>query len=149
MLLDEEMDHGPILVRKQLAIAKEHWPMWGRELDEALAHLGGALLADCIPKWIAGEIEAKEQDHTQATYTKKLTKEMGELDPAADPYQNFLKIRAFDGWPGTYFFTERNGKRIRIKIIDAELAPDGSLHILKVIPEGKKEMSYADFLKKF
>jgi methionyl-tRNA formyltransferase len=72
---------------------------------------------------------------------------MGEINLTADPYQNLLKIRAFDGWPGTFFFTERNGRRIRVKIVDAELGIDGSLEILRVIPEGKNEMAYADFTR--
>jgi methionyl-tRNA formyltransferase len=70
---------------------------------------------------------------------------MGELDLSDDPHQNLLKIRAFDGWPGTYFFTEKNGKRTRVKVTDAEFDHDGSLHILKVIPEGKKEIPYDQF----
>ena len=73
---------------------------------------------------------------------------MGELVLNDDGYKNLLKIRAFDGWPGTYFFSEQDGKRIRVKVTDAELAPDGSLNILKVIPEGKGEMEYTLFLKR-
>jgi methionyl-tRNA formyltransferase len=145
MLLDEEMDHGPLLAQKKMEIAEEYWPIRGEELDKGLARLGGAVLADVIPKWINGEVEPKEQDHDEATYTKKLTKEMGELDLSDDPHQNLLKIRAFDGWPGTYFFTEKNGKRTRVKVTDAEFDHDGSLHILKVIPEGKKEIPYDQF----
>jgi methionyl-tRNA formyltransferase len=71
---------------------------------------------------------------------------MGEINFADDPYQNLLKIRAFDGWPGTYFFTEKQGREIRVKIVDAELSADRSLTITRVVPEGKKEMSYSDFL---
>jgi methionyl-tRNA formyltransferase len=71
---------------------------------------------------------------------------MGELNLAADPYQNFLKIQALAGWPGTYFFTERAGAKIRVKITDASFN-DGVLTIEKVIPEGKKEMAYEDFLR--
>ncbi len=69
---------------------------------------------------------------------------MGELDLTADPYQNLLKIRAFDGWPGTFYFTEKNGEKIRVKIVDATIE-NGALVITKIIPEGKKEMDYKDF----
>ena len=68
------------------------------------------------------------------------------IDLSADPYQNFLKIRAFDGWPGAYFFADKNGKQIRVKITEAEFKGE-KLLIQKVIPEGKREMSYSDFLK--
>jgi hypothetical protein len=45
-----------------------------------------------------------------------------------------------------YFFTERNGKKIRIKIAGATFT-DGVFMVTRVVPEGKKEMSYADFAR--
>lgn len=147
MLMDAEMDHGPILAQKYIEIPKEAWPIAGRVLDSILAEEGGILLADTIPKLLTGKVVPHDQNHTEATYCKKLTKEMGEISLSGDPHENMLKIRAFDGWPGTFFFTERNGVRTRIKIVDANRAPDGSLSIITVIPEGKKEMSYQDFLR--
>ena len=80
MLLDSEMDHGPILDQMHMPIADENWPVPGPELDEALAHMGGALLADALPAWTAGEIIVQEQDHSQATYCGKLTKADSQLD---------------------------------------------------------------------
>ena len=145
MLLDEELDHGPILAQEIVSIEKKAWPLRGQVLDTLLAEKGGELLAETIPEWVAGGITPIPQNHSEATFCTKITKEMGEINLTADAYQNLLKIRAFDGWPGTYFFTERNGKRIRVKIVDAELNPDTSLNITRVIPEGKNEMSYADF----
>jgi methionyl-tRNA formyltransferase len=145
MLMDELLDHGPILAQENVVIEKGAWPLRGHALDELLARKGGVLLVETIPQWLAGEITLVEQDHARATFCTKISKEMGELDLSSDPYQNLLKIRAFDGWPGTYFFAEKNGKRVRVKIVDAELAPDGSLRILRVIPEGRKEMMYDDF----
>ncbi len=147
MLLDEELDHGPILAQEVVPIEKESWPLRGQALDTLLASRGGKLLAQVIPKWINGDITPIPQDHSQATFCTKITKEMGEIDLTADPYHNLLKIRAFDGWPGTFFFTERNGARIRVKILDAELVSDGSLKITRIVPEGKNEMAYEDFIR--
>ena len=146
MELTHGMDEGPLLAQKELSIAREKWPLRGAELDELLFREGGALLASLLPDWVKGTITPVPQTG-EPTYCAKITKEMGELNLADDPYQNLLKIRAFDGWPGTYFFIEKNGVRVRVKIVDAELAPDGSLKILRVIPEGKKEMAYEDFLR--
>ncbi len=143
MLIDEKMDHGPILSQEKVEILE--WPPHGKELDEILARLGGNLLADTLPKWIEGKITPQEQDHNKATFTKKITKEDGLIDLDADPYQNLLKIRAYEGWPGTYFFTQIGEKTTRIKIIDAELK-EGKLNIIRVIPEGKKEIDYKDFV---
>jgi methionyl-tRNA formyltransferase len=144
MLLDEELDHGAILAQGE-AISLD-LPPRGSELTHKLAHEGGELLAEIIPKWIAGELTATPQDHTQATFTKKIEKEDGLIDLADDAMVNYKKIRAYDQWPGTYFFTERNGKQIRVRITDATIVDD-RLHITSVIPEGKKEMRYEDFLR--
>lgn len=149
MLLDEEMDHGPILTSKQHAVAGiqgVEWPLRENDLEEVLAHEGGKLLAEIIPGWIEGTIEARPQDHSKATYTKKIEKEDGLIDLTDDPYQNFLKIRAYDPWPGTYFFFEKKSKKIRVLIKDARFK-NGELVIMRVLPEGKKEMDYDDFLR--
>jgi methionyl-tRNA formyltransferase len=144
MLLDDEMDHGPIIAQKKVEVSD--WPPHAKGLEEILARTGGQLLAHIIPLWIAGDIDAHPQNHDVATYTEKLNKSDGEIDLADDPYQNLLKIRAFEGWPGTYTFFERHGKRIRVGIIDAHLENE-KLVIDRVKPEGKKEMSYEDFLR--
>lgn len=142
MLVDEEMDHGPIVAQKVISIAD--WPLRGLELDTRLAREGGKLLADIIGPWARGEIDAREQNHDLATYTHQFKKEDGLLDLRADPYQNLLKIRAFQGWPGTYTFFVRDEKRIRVQIIDAHIVND-KLIIDTVKPEGKTEMNFKDF----
>lgn len=146
MILTSGIDEGPILAQEAVLIPKEEWPLKGLLLDELLARRGGALLAKTIPDWVAGRITPSEQPHEEATYSKKITKEMGLISLSDDPYTNLRKIRAFDGWPGTYFFHEKNGVSIRIKIVDAHIEND-TLYIDRIIPEGKKEMSYEDFLK--
>ncbi len=143
MLLDEEMDHGPIVAQKPVAT---EWPPHASALEQMLMREGGKLLAQILPQWIAGEIEAQEQNHDVATYCEKIEKENGLLDLNADAYKNLLKIRAYEGWPGTYTFFERSGKKIRVQILDANVA-SGKLLITKVKPEGKKEMAYEEFLR--
>ncbi len=143
MQLDEEMDHGPVIAQRERII--NNWPPRGSELTKDLAHFGGKLLTEIIPEWLNG-LKAFPQDHTRATFTKKISKDDGLIDINADPVLNFKKIRAYDEWPGTYFFVTRNGKNIRVKITDAHLELD-KLIIDKVVPEGKKEMSYQDFLR--
>lgn len=146
MVLTQGIDEGPLLAQEAAAITPEMWPVRGAALDYLLAQHGGSLLARTIPKWVEGSVNAQAQKHSEATYCEKITKEMGELDLTADPYKNYLKICAFDEWPGTYFFTEQNGKRVRVKIAGASFA-HGTLTITRVIPEGKKEMDYTAFLK--
>lgn len=144
MLIDAEMDHGPVIAQKHVAVPE--WPPAAGELETLLSREGGALLAQVLPAWIAGEIEAHPQNHDLATYTKKLQKQDGELDLGADPYQNLLRIRGLEGWPGTFAFFERGGKRIRVQILDAFIQ-NGALRIERVKPEGKGEMGYEEFVR--
>lgn len=143
ILLDEEMDHGSILAQREYTTPA--WPPKGSELTRALAHAGGKLLAETIPLWFGG-LTAYSQDHARATFTKKITKEDGHIDLSDDPQRNYKKIRAYDEWPGAYFFVERGGRNIRVRINDAR-TENGVLKILRVTPEGKKTMPYEDFLR--
>lgn len=144
ILLDEETDHGPVLMQDTPTLPR--WPISRSELEDALWKRGGELIAECIPKYIAGELTPQAQNHEQATFTKKLEKEDGLIELNGDGYKNYLKFLAYERWPGVYFFTERNGKKIRIKIADASFT-DGVFTVTRVVPEGKKEMSYADFAR--
>jgi len=144
MLLDEKMDHGPLIGQRKVDVAD--WPPHGATLDALLAREGGELLAEVLPQWLAGEIAVVEQDHSQATYCKIFLKEEGELDLNADAYQNLLKIRAFEGWPGTFALFERGDQRLRVVILDAHI--EGKKLVIDTVkPEGKGAMPYADFLR--
>lgn len=146
MLLDAEMDHGPILSQTDnLPALQNHWPVGARELRVELARAGGALLAETISRYLAGVILPKEQDHNSATYCKKISKEDALIDLAGDAQENYRKILAYETWPRAYFITERNGKPIRVIIAEARYE-NNALVIERVIPEGKKEMPYAAFL---
>jgi methionyl-tRNA formyltransferase len=146
ILMDEKMDHGPIL--SQEILEPESWPPKASLLEEKLAKIGGELLASVIPEWIEGNIESQEQDHKQATFTKKITKDDALIKLEDDPYENLLKIRAYDKWPRAYFFVSKGNtsasRRIRITITEAHLE-NKELVIDRVIPEGKKEMNWSDF----
>lgn len=142
MLLDEGMDSGDILVQQKVDIPD--WPIKKNELYNLLSQKGAELLIDTLPKYLKGEIIPTKQTDSEATFSKMVKKEDGCLNLEDDDYKNFLKYLAFEGWPGTFFFLEKNGKTIRVKITNAEFA-DGKFKIKKVIPEGKKEISFEDF----
>ncbi len=144
MLLDEEMDHGPIIAQRE-RIMTERYPK-GSVLTDDLGHFGGALLAEVLPAWVAGNMTATPQDHDRATFTKKITKEDGLIDLAGDPVSNLKKVRAYDEWPSVYTFIERASKKVRVKILDAKIE-DGKFVPTHVVPEGKKEMSWGDFMR--
>ncbi|MFA6340804.1 MAG: methionyl-tRNA formyltransferase [Candidatus Paceibacterota bacterium] len=145
MLVDEEMDHGAVVIQRQVDI--KDWPIGFNALSEILAKEGSLLLSEVLADWIKGKIKAKDQDHAKATFTKKIEKQDGLLDLNADAYKNYLKYLAYEEWPGTFFDAERNGKKIRVIIKKAVW--NGTFEIQRVVPEGKKEMGYKDFLRGF
>lgn len=144
MLLDSGMDTGPILAQKKIDI--DNWPPRKSTLYSQLSDEGAKLLAETLPLWIEDRITPKPQSDGGATYSKIVKKSDGELNLSSDPYQNFLKICAYEGWPGTYFFVKHGDRDIRVKIVDARFE-NGTLNIVTVVPEGKKPMSLNDFKK--
>jgi len=138
-----KLDSGPIIASKEISIDINETK---NELRSKLKKIGGDLLCEIIPKIIDKSIIPKIQDESQATYCTKIKKEDGEIDLNGDPIANYNKYRAFYGWPGVYFFTIKHNKKIRIKITKAKFENDKFV-IEKVIPEGKKEISYEDFLR--
>jgi len=142
MMIDEEMDHGAILAQETLNGIS--WPPKESVLEEALIKQGGHLLALVLPEYIAGNIEPQEQDHSLATFTQKITKEDGLIDPEnGDAETNYRKYCAFEKWPRTYFFKDDK----RVIITDASFQ-DGNFVVNKVLPEGGREITWKEFLKK-
>jgi methionyl-tRNA formyltransferase len=139
--LDKEVDHGPILAQKEVSVPE--WPPYEKDLRDLLAREGGELLADVLS---LENVEETEQDHASATFTKKIEKKDGELNLEDSPEINLRKIRAYHVWPGAYFFIEHAGKQIRVIVKRAHIE-DGKLILDRIIPEGKKEMDYKDFLR--
>jgi len=143
MQLDEAIDHGPLVAQARVELPA--WPVLGHELDELLFREGGRLLAEVVPLWLAGTITPEEQNHSEATFTKKFEKTDGELSLTGDAYKNYLTYCAMDGWPGTYFFAEKDGARVRVKVTGATYE-EGKFRITSVIPEGKKEQPWEVFV---
>lgn len=143
MFMDEELDHGPVVAQGRVEIDAADWPQRGSVLEDLLATEGGNLLAEVLPEWLSGSIVPVVQDETQATFTRKFVDEDALVDMKGLPETQLLKIRAFDKNPRAYALTPE-GKRVIIT--DAEVV-DGKLVILSVIPEGKREMSFEEFLR--
>lgn len=128
------LDAGDIVAQESTAIGANET---ARELRPRLITLGATLLAKTLPVYLAGELPGIAQDATLATHSGKLKKEDGLLDLAAPAEENWNKYRAYADTIGTYFF--KDGKRM--KITAAELK-NGTFVVLRVIPEGKREMPY-------
>lgn len=144
MKLNQKMDEGPIIVEKKVDFPE--WPLGYKEAEEKLGQEGGILLSSVLPQWIHGEIKETPQDQSLATYTKKITKEDGDITKDS-PEKALKKIKAFEVWPKAYIYhTKKNGQTERIIVLNAHIQ-DGELVLDQVIPAGKKTMGWADYLK--
>jgi methionyl-tRNA formyltransferase len=149
-IMDEKTDHGGILARETLTeedIKSHPLLITGLsylDLEEKLAQLGAQLLIKKIPAFIAGALQPKPQDESQATFTKKFTTQDGFVDEkdlaaamsggdAVMTKKIIQKIHALNPEPGVW--TMHDGKRL--KLLDAELR-DGKLQLLETQLEGKK-----------
>ena len=120
MQLDSGIDSGPILAQQETPIGEEELC---NELTEKLFYLGADLIVETISKLAKGIIVPRQQDHENATYTKKLVRQDGLVDWKDGADVILRKIRAHHPWPGSY--TYFNGKNL--KIIEARISENYNL----------------------
>lgn len=162
MVMDEGLDTGPAIASAAIPILPDDTT---GTLTTRLAELGARLMAETLPRWIAGEITAQLQDNSRATVAPKLDKADGRLDWSRPAVELDRRVRAFSPWPGT--FTAWNGKLLRILSAQvagrpSERAPgqvvkvaqgvgvvtgDGILRLVTVQLEGKRAMAAEDFAR--
>ena len=108
------------------------------------------------------------QDHTQATLTKKIKKQDGRFSWDEPASQIINKVRAFNPWPCAVFIIKGKKRDVQIKLLEAELVEcsgrpgevisatkkewivackENGIRLTRVIPQGKKEMNGADYLR--
>lgn len=149
MKLDSGMDTGPILVQSAFIV---HPESTAATMEVECGQLGGELLVQVLPHYVDGSLTPKDQDG-ETTVCKKITKELGEITLTTNAAEVQRKFRALTPWPSVYFFLEHKEKTIRVKVtaVDLTLAGTETLVakdvITKVIPEGKHEMSFEDFIR--
>jgi methionyl-tRNA formyltransferase len=109
MRMDEGLDTGPILAQAQCSIEASDTTA---TLTTRLAEMGARTLVEILPDWLDGEIRARSQEESRATYCQPLTKEDGRLDWARPAVYLDRQVRACDPWPGTY--TTWQGQRLKV-----------------------------------
>ena len=97
MQLDEGMDTGPMLARRELAIGPDET---AGELFARLAPLGAAALVDTLAGLAAGTVTATPQPAEGASHARMLTKGDGVIDFARPCAVVAAHIRGVDPWPG-------------------------------------------------
>lgn len=112
--IDEEVDHGPILANYKIQISNDKN---FQELQNELARLGAELLIKILPDYLAGKITPQPQDHSQATLTKKFTRDDARINWNKTAEEIDRQIRALNPEPGVW--TTWNDKIL--KILEAEV----------------------------
>ena len=162
ILMDEKMDHGPIISNFQFPISNK---ITYQELSEKLADLGAQLLITTLPDYVNGRIKPRPQNHSRATFTKIIKKEDGKIDWNKSAEEIERQIRAFSGWPTAFtFFNNKQLKILEVGVNNKNTANEpgkvsldenknigvqtgnGILVLKEVQLEGKRPMTAKDFL---
>ena len=166
MMMDTEMDTGDMLEKKVIALDERET---GGSLFDRLSLLGGELILSTLDKLEAGTLVPEKQDHEKATYVKKISKSMGDIDWTMDAAAIERLIRGLNPWPSAY--TRLNGRMLKIwqaqvlegcqegavpgQILEAAGSTltvqtgNGILKIEELQLEGKKRMDTAAVLRGF
>ena len=169
MLMDEGVDSGPILARESERVLPDDD---AETLGWRLAERGARLLTRTLRDWAAGRIRPTPQDPTEATFTRMLKREDGQVDWRLSAVEIERRSRAFRPWPGLFTsFGDRGLKLLEVAVLSpggdpgAEpgwvlgVASDGSSVALAVATgggtigvrrlqlEGKRAMTAAEFLR--
>lgn len=160
-LLDEKMDHGPILEQKTIPI--EPFDTTATVLEK-MVPVGCNALDQALSK-LSTEYQGIEQDHGKACPAPKLRKEDGKIDWLQSAQQIHNRIRAFTPWPGG--FSELHGRLVYLRKTEVletttSLKPgqiqidqghflvgtgQGVLSVLEIQVEGKKNLPIEDYLR--
>lgn len=139
MTMVAQVDAGGIVKQAKISLDSSETT---QSLKTKLAALGAELLIAQLPAYLAGQATIQAQDPSQVTATKKLTKEMGEIDWTKSALEIDRIIRAYNPWPGSY--TTLGTKRL--KVLAAHIEAD-QLQLDEVQLEGKNPTNWPDFVR--
>ena len=136
--MDEQMDHGPIVAQKEYSVDENIWPCSTLELSNILAKEAADLLIETLNKYENNQIEYREQNHDQSTYTKMIHKSDAQVFPETENINAiYIKYQAYKIWPEV-FYMNKDGLRVKIKKMSKD-------KIERIVVEGKNESDFVGF----
>lgn len=169
MMMDEGMDTGDMLEKRVIPLDEKET---GKSLFDRLSLLGGELILSTLDRLEKGTLVRTPQNHEEATYVKKISKSLGEVDWTMDGVAIERLIRGLNPWPSAY--TWLSGKMLKLweadvvseeaesfdgasagQVVSASASGlkvqtgQGILNITSLQLEGKKRMDTAAFLRGF
>ena len=154
--MSSKMDAGDIALRREIAIGADE--DYGA-LHDRLASVGAALLVDAARMLADGTLPRERQDESRATYTRPIDKDDLRIAPSSPARAIVDLVRSASPEPGAWLVYE--GKRLKVLAARAEpsgsalvnadgpaiAAADGLVRFLRVVPEGKRAMTGAEFVR--
>ena len=167
MKMDPGLDTGPVYCESKCPICPTENVV---QLEDKLGDLAAESIGDVIRRIADGTLQPVPQPAEGSTYAKKIKKTDGAADWNLPATVLARKVRAYYSWPSLFALLPVGGnyKRISIKeaapidlqhgskpgtILEANnksfiiACGQGALNIIRLIPEGKKEMAASDFLR--
>ena len=158
MKIAEKLDSGPVSKIYKVKLDRNQN---AQEISEKLSNLAAEKILDIIDDVLEDKAKFIEQDHSKATYAKKIYKEEGKIDWNEEPSKIIGKINGLFPSPGAYF--NFNGERY--KILKAEVGSgigkvgeviserleiacnnNQSIKILEIQRQGKKVQKISEFI---
>lgn len=162
MLIEKGMDSGDILNQKEVEIKAEDD---FTSLSEKLSKIGSEVILESVLNYDEFMKNRIKQDNDKATFTKKITKEMGKIDFNQSKEEIINKIRAFVEFPKAYFsYKNENVKILKASPVEIENpkisfvykankndkiiigCKNGGIKVEKIQFPGKKAMDTKSFL---
>ena len=158
MKIVEKLDAGPVMKREKIDIKNDST---FESLSSDMSYLSSKMILESLNIIEKKEEKFLEQDHSRATYAKKIEKIESKILWNDQAKKIIAKINALHPSPGTWF--EFNGSRIKIlraaevkkkgkpgEIIDKDFTigcKENSIQILELKREGKNKMKTSEFVK--
>ena len=158
MKIEEKLDSGPILASKELELDKN---ATHGEIEKKLSIIGSNLLIESLKKIKEDNFKFIEQNHSEATYAKKINKNETKINWKLDANKVLAHIHGLSPNPGAWFEYEKE----RFKVLKAKVTADrgkpslvlnenliigcklNSIQILEIQRQGKNKQSSKEFLQ--
>ena len=136
MKIVEKLDAGPTMLKKEIKLSNE---MNAEDVSNQLSKIGSEIISDCLDLIEIGKAKFVEQDHSKATYAKKINKDEGKIIWKEDAQKIIAKINGLYPNPGAWFlFQGERYKVLKATLSDLEGQPGSVLdNNLTIACEGK------------
>ena len=162
MKMDAGLDTGEVAMTERIAVTDA---MTAADLHDALAPLGGALMARAMAALERGDLQLHRQSDEGITYAAKIEKAEARIDWTGPARAVLRHIHGLSPFPGAWCEIVMDDQPARIKILRCETADgsgaagellddrlrvgcgDGAIRILELQRAGKAPMTAQEFLR--